>query len=122
MKFLVDANLSPRVAELLTLAGHDAVAVRDIGLGAATDEDILEHAATDGRILISHDSDFGALLAFRRLSRPSLILIRSSDPLSPEQHAALVLGNLSTIADELTAGAIVVFARGHLRTRRLPGG
>ncbi|MHB1711261.1 MAG: DUF5615 family PIN-like protein [Acidimicrobiales bacterium] len=32
MKFLLDENLSPLLAEFLNVAGHDALHVRDIGL------------------------------------------------------------------------------------------
>lgn len=69
MRFVVDANLSPRVADLLTEAGHDAVAVRHLGLQDALDDEILDLALNDDRIIISHDTDFGTLLAVRR--RPS---------------------------------------------------
>ncbi|MCP3974928.1 MAG: hypothetical protein GY720_10585 [bacterium] len=120
MRFLVDANVSPRLAELLCAEGHEAVVVRDVGLGDASDDEILDRAGADDRVVISHDTDFDTLLAFRRLSKPSFILIRSSDPLTPEEQAALLIANLDVIAEDLEAGAIVVFARGHLRSRRLP--
>jgi predicted nuclease of predicted toxin-antitoxin system len=108
------------VAELLRANGHDAIAVRDIGLSDASDDEILDRAAADERAVISHDTDFGTLLAFRRVRRPSFILIRSSDPLTPDEQAMLITANLEAISEDLDAGAIVVFARGHLRTRRLP--
>lgn len=120
MKFLVDANMSPRVAERLSTEGHDAVPVRDVGLADASDDEILDRAIDDARIIISHDTDFGALLVFRRLSAPSFILIRSSDPLTPDQQADMIVANLAAMSEDLAAGAIVVFARGRLRTRRLP--
>ncbi|CAN5748372.1 hypothetical protein BH24ACT15_BH24ACT15_25650 [soil metagenome] len=120
MRFVVDANVSPRLAELLRSAGHDAIAVRDIGLSDAADEDILEYAAKEDRVVVSHDTDFDTLLALQRLARPSFVLIRSSDPLTTDQQAALILTNLDTVADDLVGGALVVFARGHLRSRRLP--
>ena len=120
MRFLVDANLSPSVATLLTAAGHDAVAVRDVGLATATDDEILDRALADGRVIVSHVTDFGTLLAVRRQTRPSFILIRSSDPLTAHEVAELLLANLPAMADDLDAGAIVTFARGHLRSRRLP--
>lgn len=97
MRFLVDANLSPRLAELLRSNGHDAIAVRDVGLGDASDDEILDRAAAEDRVVVSHDTDFSTLLAFRRLSRPSFILIRSSDPLTPDEQAALLISNMDVM-------------------------
>ena len=94
--FLVDANLSPRVATLLTATGYDAVAVRDLGLATAPDDDILDRALADDRVIVSHDTDFGTLLAVRRQTKPSFVLIRSSDPLSADQVADLLLVNVGT--------------------------
>jgi predicted nuclease of predicted toxin-antitoxin system len=51
VKFLIDNNLSPLVADALKAAGHDAVHLRDLGLQAATDDVVLEHARADERIL-----------------------------------------------------------------------
>jgi predicted nuclease of predicted toxin-antitoxin system len=122
VRFLVDANVSPRVALLLADAGHDAVAVRDVGLTAAPDDEILDWAFVDDRVIVSHDTDFGTLLAARRQVKPSFILVRSSDPLTADDVAGLILANLDSVSEELDAGAIVTFARGRLRVRRLPLG
>lgn len=43
MRFLVDANLSPRVRTAPS-SQHDAVADREIGLQTAADDAILDHA------------------------------------------------------------------------------
>jgi predicted nuclease of predicted toxin-antitoxin system len=45
MRFLIDNNLSPLLADELKAAGHDAVHVRDYGLQAATDEVVLPRRA-----------------------------------------------------------------------------
>ena len=120
VNYVVDANLSPRLAELLRDAGHDAVHVRDIGLRTASDNEIIDYAISTDRIVISHDTDFGTLLAYRELSKPSFILIRSSDPVDVDDQARLIVANLDAMSDDLETGAIAVFARGRLRIRRLP--
>ena len=96
------------------------MAVREIGLGDASDDVILDHAIAPEQVIISEDTDFGALLSYRKLHGPSFILLRSSDPIEPDEQARMILSNLDAIADDLAAGSIAVFARGHLRIRRLP--
>jgi predicted nuclease of predicted toxin-antitoxin system len=63
VKFPIDNNLSPLLADALKAAGHDAVHLRDLGMQAATDRVFLEHARANERILVSADTDFGGLLA-----------------------------------------------------------
>jgi len=73
MRLLLDANLSPRVAESLRAAGFEAVHVVDVDLVTATDDAILDRAADDGLVVVTADSDFGALLAMRRATSPSVV-------------------------------------------------
>jgi len=122
LRFLVDANLSPRVAARLRSSGHDAVHVGDEGLLTADDMPILAHASRTGRIILSADADFAMLLAVGRRREPSFILLRSADRLTPEQQAKLILANLDAVAADLQSGAVVTIGRGHLRVRTLPMG
>lgn len=122
MKFLLDANLSPRLTELLGAAGHQAIHLRELGRQRAEDEEIFEMAVERQEVLVSEDTDFGALLARRATRSPSLILLRSADPLTPDQQAALILAELPLAETELDAGAILVLGRGRARLRSLPIG
>jgi predicted nuclease of predicted toxin-antitoxin system len=73
----LDQNRSPRLAQLLREAGHDAVHALDRGLERADDDVLLDVARDEQRIVISGDTDFGALPALTRQKSPSVILFRS---------------------------------------------
>ena len=121
MRFLVDANLSPRVAITLSSEGFKSIHVGDVGLLTAADQAILDYAAASELVIISADTDFGELLAISRGAvRPSVVLLRSADRLTPEQQGALLVANLPAVAGELGTGAIVTIARGRVRIRSLP--
>lgn len=120
MKFLIDNNLSPLLADALKAAGHDAVHVRDFGMQAAPDEAVLERARTEERILISADTDFGGLLSRSRAVNPSVVLIRRLVGRRAAEQAAIILANLDQVAEDLAAGAVVVLHEELLRVRRLP--
>lgn len=108
------------MAAALGASGHDVVHVRDVGLSAAPDQEILEYADAQGRVIISGDTDFGELLALGDATGPSLVLLRRQQGRRAAEVAALVLANLDVIADDLDAGAVVVFDEDRLRIRRLP--
>ncbi len=120
MRFLLDESLSPRVLDLLGAAGHDVVHARDVGLMSAADPVVLAAALSQGRALLTLDTDFGALLALSGARQPSVVLFRGEVTRRPEGQARLLLANLDQIADDLVEGAVVVIGDGRVRVRRLP--
>jgi predicted nuclease of predicted toxin-antitoxin system len=120
MRFLIDENLSWHLAELLTKAGHDAVHVRDLDAAGAPDTDVVALAARDDRVIISADTDFGALLAHSRSTKPSVILVRALVDRRPPELAGIIAANLDVIQEHLHAGAIAAFTQDSVRVRSLP--
>lgn len=76
VKFLIDECTGKRLSVLLKNAGYDVIFVGD-WKPSASDEEVLQKAKDDGRILITDDKDFGELIF--RLKKPSsgVILIRT---------------------------------------------
>ena len=73
MKFLADMGISPVVVRWLREMGHDAVHLYEEDLGRLPDSAVLEKARAEGRILLTHDLDFGELLAFSKSAQPSVL-------------------------------------------------
>jgi predicted nuclease of predicted toxin-antitoxin system len=119
VRFLLDECLSARFDPLLEAAGHDAVHLQALNLLGSTDQEVLEAAKEDGRVLISADTDFGELLAQAGAATPSLILLRQGNR-TPEHQARTIKSNLDDVTADLDAGAVVVFTDDRIRIRRLP--
>jgi predicted nuclease of predicted toxin-antitoxin system len=120
VRFLIDNASSPAFAAGLRQAGHDAVHVRDYALQAAEDEEVFARAASEGRILVSGDTDFGTLLALRQAVTPSIVLFRRLSQRAPVLQVALLLANLPNVREPLERGSIAVIEESRVRIRLLP--
>jgi len=65
-------------------AGHDVVAIAEVAKGA-TDEQVLERAVNEKRVLITEDRDFGELVYARGRSSAGVIPDQVSQPRSSGQ-------------------------------------
>lgn len=70
IRLLVDQNIDGRILNGLAIRqpAIDVVHVRAIGLQAAADPVILEYAASDGRILLTHDRQTVPGFAYARVA------------------------------------------------------
>jgi len=84
MKFLADMGISPRTVAFLRSLGHDAVHLYEQGFGRLSDPTILRKACDEGRVLLTHDLDFGELMAAGGAELPSVVIFRLRD-MRPER-------------------------------------
>jgi predicted nuclease of predicted toxin-antitoxin system len=119
MKFLADMGISPRVVEDLRQKGHDAVHLAEEGQHRMVDGDILQKARQENRVLLTHDLDFGELLAASGGHLPSVIIFRLKDMRAPHvlQHLYSILRQETDI---LNKGAVCSVTEQKVRIRHLP--
>jgi predicted nuclease of predicted toxin-antitoxin system len=90
-------------------------------MSRASDADIIDRAEVEGRVCVTLDTDFHALLATRGAKGRSVIRIRK-EGLDGVALARLLQQLWSRIESTLDAGAMVVVTERSVRVRRLPIG
>jgi predicted nuclease of predicted toxin-antitoxin system len=126
MKFIIDEDLSPRVARYLCQEFClDAIAVRDRGLLGATDPEVLEYAFNEDRILVTANvRDFERLAAAVEI-HAGIILIQEGDLLAIEQIKLIttvveVLKAEIAIGKDLVNRVLYVSISGTIRFEDIP--
>jgi predicted nuclease of predicted toxin-antitoxin system len=121
LNFLLDMNLHRQLGRLLGTQGHGWRHVSDIGLHRAEDSTIMGEARVRREVILTHDLDYGTLLAFSGEKEPSVVIFRQSD-IRPAALFQAMMRSWSLIAPALESGAVVVFEDNAIRIRMLPIG
>ena len=106
MKLLIDMNLSPRWVATLKAAGFEPAHWSSLGKPDSPDREIMAFAAANGFVVVTHDLDFGAILATTGGLAPSVVQIRADD-LRPESIGPHLILALKQMGAELDAGALL---------------
>lgn len=119
MKVVIDMNLTPAWVEFLATNGIEAQHWSAVGSPRAPDEVVMSWARARGHVVLTHDLDFGALLALAGLTGPSVVMVRAQDVM-PDALGVRVLAVLRTHGKEIEQGALVVLDDANARVRVLP--
>jgi len=119
LKILVDVNLSPDWVNLLESEGWPAAHWTAVGDPRAEDHMIMAWAQNNGYIVLTHDLDFGTLLALTNAQGPSVIQVRAQDVL-PDHLGPMVVAATRQFESVLESGALVVVDESRARARVLP--
>ena len=107
---LVDENVRPEVASWVRGQGCDALEVRGSDLVGSSDLTLIRLAYTTGRVVLTHDGDFGALAIARLEPIIGLVFVRPGH-IDPE-YTIQTLGVLFLRDLDLRPPFLIVAKRG----------
>ena len=119
MKFLADMGISPRSVEYLRGKGYDAVHLCEEGLERLADSEVLAKGRAEGRVVLTHDLDFGELMAASGADLPSVVIFRLRD-MRPERVNRYLEEIIEGYGELLERGVIMSVVEGRIRVRTLP--
>ncbi len=119
MRILIDMNLSPRWVDVLADAGIECIHWSSVGETTASDSFIMAFAKGAGYVVLTHDLDFGSILAATHGDKPSVIQIRSGT-LSTAAIGPFVIKTLIQMEAEIESGALLTIEPPRARIRLLP--
>jgi predicted nuclease of predicted toxin-antitoxin system len=115
MKVLIDAQLPRKMAGWFSGAGCDAIHTLDLPAGnRSTDEQVIDRAELDGRVVVSKDADF--VNSHLISGRPGKLLLVSTGNISNTELGRLLIPLIPSLVTafqthvfvELTSGGIII--------------
>ena len=119
MNFLLNMNVDRDMAAQLKKRGHVCRHGGDIGMSRAKDIEIVAEAKRTNEVILTHDLDYGHLLAFSGDKAPSVIILRLRD-LRTNEIMSRLDAVWKDVESALMEGAIVSLSDKSLRIRTLP--
>ena len=116
MRFLVDRCAGKRLADWLRNGGHDVIEARELGPDPG-DRALLEQTATEGRILVTIDTDFGTLIHLHGVAHAGLVRLPD---VPAERRIALVAHLIGEHEQALQARTVITIRGERIRISRMP--
>jgi predicted nuclease of predicted toxin-antitoxin system len=117
VRLLADENIAAPMVRVLRAAGIDVAYVAEFASGI-TDDEVLEAAARDARLLLTEDKDFGELVFRTKRGQTGVIMLRLPVALASE-NAVRVVNVLQQNSGRLV-GFYTVIEPTRVRFRPLP--
>ena len=111
--------LTPEWVDYFATQEIEAQHWSSLGDPRASDLAIMDFARRHQMVVFTHDLDFGAILTLTQAVGPSVIQLRSKDPV-PKVLGVLVASAIVENAAQLTAGVLLTIEPDRMRVRILP--
>lgn len=106
MKFLIDAQLPPRLARALAEAGHEVTHTLELPEGnRSTDRVVAAACDAEDRVLVTKDHDFRDSHLLR--GSPRRLLIVTSGNIGNDELLAMFLANLANMVSAFDSARMV---------------
>lgn len=116
MKVKLDANLGTRGRRVLTDAGHDVSTAEAQGLALASDEALITVCISEGRALITLDTDFANAMRYPPARCAGIVVVRTTPRATASDIEAALGALLRAVGDSPVAGRLlIVESTGHVR-------
>jgi predicted nuclease of predicted toxin-antitoxin system len=116
MKFLLDVNASGILSTLLLELSHDIACVNSVD-AKMSDDEILNWAVSEKRIIITTDSDFEQMIWLEDRIHCGVLRLENLPRL---ERMALIQEVLTNHAVDLASGSVVIATQQKIRIRRKP--
>ena len=113
MKLLLDTCIWDGAADVVRAGGHDVIWSGNWDQDPG-DEELLNIAFAQGRILVTLDKDFGELAVVQRVPHSGILPIAH---FSARKQAGVIEDILNRHGKELEAGAVITVEPGKIRIR-----
>jgi len=119
VRIVIDMSLSPVWVEYLAAHGVSSEHWSNLGAGTAPDRTIMDFARRRGDVVFTHDLDFGNILAVTHALGPSVVQVRTQDPV-PIAVGKQVVSAIVEYEPYLARGALITIEPDKTRVRILP--
>jgi predicted nuclease of predicted toxin-antitoxin system len=104
-------------AEVIRRIGYEVEDVRDIGMRAAKDKEIIEYALKNNRIIVTRDTDFGEVLRYPE--HPGAIIFRLPYAFTSKEINERLEEFFKSVNEEEIRETITIVELSRFRRRRL---
>lgn len=115
-RLLANENIATSVVKALRDAGFDVLYARE-SMRGAQDTEVLERAVTEGRVLVTHDKDFGDLAVRQGLPATSGVILVRLKGLDRDALVNRLVGALTSRTD--WGGHVSTLTNDKIRMRSL---
>jgi len=113
-KFYLDQMFSLEVSQALRREGYDIIRASETGLARADDQEILQKAISENRILITLDEHFGDWVILPLSSHPGVIRLKIH-PTTSENVLIILIPFLSRHVQEKFKDHLVIVSEKHAK-------